>query len=186
MRKFLSFLILSVLVTATVLGAQTGTMRLKGKVLDSTSLPMAATTVKVYQGNAEPKEGATVFKEGVTDNNGDSNNIAATNLMLSALQGVGTAGDALEVSVKALEATGGSGGVNVGNGTSGLVLGGVTSNSSGVSATGGDITIATQGGLTVNEAVTQSGGGNVHLTTVDSTGAGDDVSVNANVTLGAP
>ena len=71
MRRFLSLLILSLMVTATVLGAQGGTMRLKGKVLDSTSLPMAATTVKVYQGNAEPKEGAAVFKEGVTDNNGD-------------------------------------------------------------------------------------------------------------------
>ena len=74
MRKFFSFLILSLMVTVTVLGAQNNqaaTMHLKGKVLDSTNLPMAATTVKVFKGTAEPKAGTAAVKEGVTDNNGD-------------------------------------------------------------------------------------------------------------------
>jgi hypothetical protein len=76
MRKLFLFMVLSLMVSLTVWGAQnptttTGTMHLKGKVLDSTSLPMAATTVKVYRGNSEPKAGVEPFKEGVTDNNGD-------------------------------------------------------------------------------------------------------------------
>ncbi|HET9942240.1 MAG TPA: carboxypeptidase-like regulatory domain-containing protein [Terriglobia bacterium] len=72
MRKFFSLLILSLMVTATVIGAQNpATVRLKGKVLDSTALPMAGTAVKVYQGTAAPKEGVAPFKEGVTNNDGD-------------------------------------------------------------------------------------------------------------------
>jgi len=76
MQKFLSFLILCLMVTVTVLGAQNNnqagaTMHLKGKVLDSTNLPMAATTVKVFKGTAEPKAGTAAVKEGATDNNGD-------------------------------------------------------------------------------------------------------------------
>jgi len=76
MRKLFSFLILSLMVTVTVLGAQNNnqanaTMHLKGKVLDSTALPMAATTVKAFKGTAEPKAGTAAVKEGVTDNNGD-------------------------------------------------------------------------------------------------------------------
>jgi hypothetical protein len=63
------------MVTAGMLGAQNnqanGTMHLKGKVLDSTALPMAATTVKVFKGNEAPKAGVQPVKEGVTDNNGD-------------------------------------------------------------------------------------------------------------------
>jgi hypothetical protein len=70
----LSFLTLSLMVTATMVGAQNNqanaTARLKGKVLDFTNLPMAGVTVKVYRGTTEPKEGIAAFKEGVTDNNG--------------------------------------------------------------------------------------------------------------------
>src|SRR4029453_13512502 len=76
MRRLFSFLILSLMVAVTVLGAQNnnqagGTMHLKGKVLDSTNLPMAATTVKVFKGTTEPKAGTAAVKEGATDNNGD-------------------------------------------------------------------------------------------------------------------
>src|SRR5262245_39819184 len=73
MRKLFSFLILCLMVSVTVLGAQNNqaAMHLKGKVLDSTALPMAATTVKVFKGTAEPKAGTAPAKEGVTDNNGD-------------------------------------------------------------------------------------------------------------------
>jgi hypothetical protein len=75
MRKLFSFLILSLMVTAGVLGAQNnqanGTMHLKGKVLDSTSLPMQGTTVKVFKGSEAPKTGTAPVKEGVTDANGD-------------------------------------------------------------------------------------------------------------------
>ena len=51
--------------------ANQGTMHLRGKVLDSTNLPMAATDVKVYKGTAKPKADAEALKAGVTDNNGD-------------------------------------------------------------------------------------------------------------------
>jgi hypothetical protein len=62
------------MVTVTVLGAQnntSATMHLKGKVLDSTNLPMAATNVKVFKGTSEPKAGTAAVKEGVTNNDGD-------------------------------------------------------------------------------------------------------------------
>ena len=126
----------------------------------------------------------TAMEGAITDNNGAANNVTATNVMLSASQGVGTAANALEVSVNAIEASGGAGGVNVSNGTRDLFLGGVTNTLSGIRATAGDITISTQGGLTVNESVTHSAAGNVRLTTVDSTSEGDDVTVNANITTG--
>src|SRR6185295_10367616 len=76
MRKLFSIMVLSFMVSLTVWGAQNNqanqaTMHLKGKVLDSTSLPMAATDVKVYKGTSEPKAGTAPFKAGVTDNNGD-------------------------------------------------------------------------------------------------------------------
>src|SRR4030095_9369955 len=76
MRKLFSFMILSLMLSLTVWAAQNnqtnqGTMHLRGKVLDSTNLPMAATDVKVYKGTAKPKADAAVLKAGVTDNNGD-------------------------------------------------------------------------------------------------------------------
>jgi Carboxypeptidase regulatory-like domain len=71
MRKLFSFIVLSFLVGLTALGQNNQTMHLKGKVLDPTSLPMAASSVKVYKGNGAPKQGTAAFKEGQTDNAGD-------------------------------------------------------------------------------------------------------------------
>ena len=72
MRKLLSFLVLSFLVSLTVLAQNNQTMHLRGKVLDSTALPMAATDVKVYKGTAKPKAATEEpFKTAQTNTNGD-------------------------------------------------------------------------------------------------------------------
>jgi len=73
MRKFLSLLVLSFLASLTVLGAQNNqSPHLRGKVLDSTALPMAATDVKVYKGTAKPKSATEQpFKTAQTNTNGD-------------------------------------------------------------------------------------------------------------------
>jgi hypothetical protein len=119
----------------------------------------------------------------ITDGNGASVNVSAGNLVASAVTGIGTA-DALETSVTNLEASGGTGGVNIAD-ASNLVIGGIGA-TTGVSATGGNITITTKGALAVNEAVTNTGGGNITLTAGPTGGPGagtasDDLVLNANV-----
>jgi len=121
----------------------------------------------------------------ITDNNGATNNVTAKNLMLSATAGVGTAGAGIEVVVTAFEGSGGTGGINVADASGGLTLGGVTNGLGGVSATGGKITITTQGALTVNEAVSNTGG-DILLTAADTAGAGDDLTLNADLTAASP
>lgn len=71
MRKLFLFMVLSLMLTVTVWGAQNANVHLKGKVLDSTNLPMQAASVKVFKGNAKPKANTMPVKEGATDANGD-------------------------------------------------------------------------------------------------------------------
>jgi hypothetical protein len=73
MRKLFLLLVLSCGVALTAMGAQNNqaTVHLRGRVLDSTGLPMAATSVKVYRGSAAPKEGTAAVKEGQTNDTGD-------------------------------------------------------------------------------------------------------------------
>ena len=71
MRKLLSLIVLSFVISLTTLAQSNQTMHLRGKVLDSTNLPMAATDVKVYKGNAKPKAGAEPLKAAQTNGNGD-------------------------------------------------------------------------------------------------------------------
>jgi Calx-beta domain/FG-GAP-like repeat/Bacterial Ig domain/TLD len=97
----------------------------------------------------------------ILDNNAAGNNIAAAATVLQTPVGVGTAGNAVETAVTNLEASGGTGGVNVVN-TGNLTIGGIGA-TIGVSATGGDITVTANGNLTVNEEVVNSGGGDVVL-----------------------
>src|SRR5262245_41342568 len=73
MRKFFLFMILSWMVVFTALGAQNNqaTVHLRGRVVDSTNLPMAATSVKIYKGSSAPKAGAAALKEAQTNEVGD-------------------------------------------------------------------------------------------------------------------
>ena len=119
----------------------------------------------------------------ITDNDGTTtNNIVATNLMLSATAGVGTGANPIEVTVTALEGFGGTGGFALTDLSGGILIGGVTSALNGISVTGGNIAITALSPLTVNEAVANTGGGNITLTATDSEGEGDDLTVNANLT----
>ena len=119
----------------------------------------------------------------ITDNDGGpADNITANRLMLSATAGAGTDANPIEASVSNFEGSGGTGGVNLTNLSSGLVVGGVTSANSGVSATGGNVIIRTPNSLTIDEAIANTGGGNVTLTAIDSADTGDDLTVNADIT----
>jgi len=71
MRKLLSFFVLSFMVGLTLAAQNNQSLHLKGKVLDSTQLAMAATDVKVFKGTAKPKAGTEPFKSGQTNGNGD-------------------------------------------------------------------------------------------------------------------
>ena len=106
---------------------------------------------------------------GITDGNGASTNIAAANLVASAVTGIGTA-NALETSVTNLEATGGTGGVNVAN-TGNLTVGGIGA-TTGVSATGGNITLTSTGALTLGESLTSAGAATLTATGALSSAAG--------------
>ena len=147
--------------------------------LADTAGGIAINTLNVGAGNIF----LTATGGAITDNDGTStNNIVATNLMLSATAGVGTGANPIEVTVTALEGLGGSGGFALTDLSGGILIGGVTSALTGVSVTGGNIAITALSPLTVNEAVANTGGGNITLTATDSEGEGDDLTVNANLT----
>jgi hypothetical protein len=98
----------------------------------------------------------------ITDGGDVGADVTAFSLTASATAGIGTGANSIETVVSNLEASGGTGGVNVSN-TGNLTVGGVGA-TVGVSATGGDITITASGPLTANEAVINSGGGSINLT----------------------
>ncbi|NCQ31950.1 MAG: hypothetical protein GW802_31870 [Armatimonadetes bacterium] len=112
---------------------------------------------------------------------GGANNVAATNLALTAASGIGTAADPLEVMVDNLEASGGTGGVYVTDLEGGVTLGGVTPILAGVTVTSGNLVITALSPLWVIEAVTNSGGGDIILTAVGSALL-DNITVNAPIT----
>lgn len=116
----------------------------------------------------------------IRDGNGSSLNLTAGNALLRANGGVGAAINALDGSISNLEASGGGGGVYLDNYrplTIGQISGVV-----GVSSTGtGPILINNQGSLTVTEDVI--GGGLVVLHTIDTAGAGDDLTVQSGVVV---
>jgi fibronectin-binding autotransporter adhesin len=114
---------------------------------------------------------ALTARAGAITDGGGTTDVTGSSLAASATTGVGTGADALETVVTNFEASGGSGGVNVAN-TGGLTVGGASGSLTGVSATGGDITITASSPLTVNEAVVNSGGGNVTLTAAGTAAAG--------------
>ena len=105
--------------------------------------------------------------------------IAASNLVMSAPAGIGTAVHPIQTAVGKLEADGGSGGVYVTN-TGALAIGGISA-MVGVSATGGNIAITASSPLTVNEDVIDSGGGDIALTATNDGSNDDHLTINARV-----
>ncbi len=102
-------------------------------------------------------------------NNNGGNNVIAQSANLVASNGVGQAGNALEVNVQTLAASAGNGGANLAStSTSALNLASLTTAQ-------GDIALASAGDLNVNGAVTNTGAGNIALN-------GVNVNQNANIT----
>lgn len=117
---------------------------------------------------------------GIRDANAAAKNIIASGTLLTAMDGVGTFADRLETQVGALEGAGGSGGVFVDN-MGDLDIGNVDGLTTGLAATGGSINVTTIGALFVEEDVTASGV--VHLETVDSAAAGENLTVRTTQTI---
>jgi hypothetical protein len=113
----------------------------------------------------------------IIDNNGASNNIAATDVTLTAPTGIG-AGNSLETSISNLAASGGSGGVFITN--SGSLTIKTVGLLSGIAASSGNIDVSTTGDLTINQPVTASAG-TTHLTG-GAGGGGSVITLSAAVT----
>lgn len=117
---------------------------------------------------------------GIRDANAAAKNIVASGTLLTAMDGVGTFADRLETQVGALEGAGGSGGVFVDN-MGDLDIGNVDGLTTGLAATGGSINVTTMGALFIEEDVTASGV--VHLETIDSVAAGENLTVRTTQTI---
>ena len=125
-----------------------GTVTVSGAAIAVASLSAAGTITLTASGSVT---------ESGTDTTAD---LIAPTAVLSAGTGMG-AGNPLELSVDVLEANGGSGGVNLAN--SRQVTIGAAGGLTGLSATGGSITLSAGGAITVNEPVVNSGTGSVTL-----------------------
>ncbi len=167
-------------------------------VLDNTSGTMTATSVAATGGNVRLRTltsgdiavksasaaGNTVRLDSVGaivdgDSGPDDNDVTASSLSMSAVNGIGTAGNPLDTTVGTLAAAGSS--VFAGN-TGSLTIGsinvfGVTVN--GATSTAGAINVSTSADLTVSNAVTATGGS--ATLSGDTGGAGATVTLNANV-----
>ena len=118
----------------------------------------------------------------ITDGDASAtNNITAADAVLRGLAGVGTSADPIETTLSRLEAAGKTGGVFVRDADS-LTIGGISA-TIGVSTTTGDIDVRTNSGtLTVAEDVSSTSG-KITLTSTDTAASGDDLTVNAGVTI---
>jgi len=96
----------------------------------------------------------------IVDGNGVGIDITVANLSLQAESGIGS-GEALDLSVTALEARTGNGGINLNTGA--VTFGGVTSEIFGVSAGIGNVVLTSSGTITLAEDITADTGGNVTL-----------------------
>tara|TARA_R110002111_G_scaffold227346_1_gene288827 strand:+ start:57078 stop:71642 length:14565 start_codon:yes stop_codon:yes gene_type:complete len=118
----------------------------------------------------------------IVDNTaGEAALISGGQLAISALNGIGTpTGDEdIDTAVGTLSATTTSNDIVISN-TGALIIGDVAP-LSGVTSTNGAVTITTTSLLTVGSNVT--GGSTVTLTAVDSAAAGDDLTINAGITV---
>ena len=114
----------------------------------------------------------------ITDGGDAGTDLTGSSLVATSSSGVGASGDVLSTVVSNLEAVGGTGGVFVSN-TGNLTIGGIGA-TVGISASGGNVSIAAASSMTVSEAVTVTGSGTILL---DAQG-GDtgDLIINAALT----
>ncbi|MCM8766297.1 MAG: hypothetical protein NC920_05640, partial [Candidatus Omnitrophica bacterium] len=102
----------------------------------------------------------------IIDGNGDANNITATNLILSAVEGIGSSTNPLETQVSKLQATNtDSGNIEIDNAGDLTIFGSGVVNDS-----GGDINITTASALYVEAEVTATDDGEINLTANGSDG----------------
>jgi hypothetical protein len=148
----------------------------------SGSAVLGAVSAGTTSGPAGGRIAVTANGGAITDGNGATNNLTAGNAVLSGTTGVGLVADPIETTLSRLEALGGTGGVFVTNSNS-LSIGGI-SMTVGVSSGVGNIDVRTSNGtLTVEENITSTGAGNILLKSTDTAGVGDDLTVNAGVTI---
>jgi hypothetical protein len=119
------------------------------------------------------------------DTTGVANNITVGNTILTGMSGVGSSPNPIETTVHRVEGAGGTGGFFLDNDGS-LQIGGIDINQVGISALaggnqGGEIRVLARSPLTVEENVIADN--NIQLRSVDSAGIGDDLVVNAGVTV---
>ncbi|MBN73871.1 MAG: hypothetical protein CME32_31845, partial [Gimesia sp.] len=121
----------------------------------------------------------TAMTGAIADNSADeSSNINADRAVLRAGTDIGGyTDDTLETSVNTLAASVANGNIEIVN-TGALEIGTVDS-LDGVTATNGDVIITAASPLTVNQTIS---GDSVTLTTVDSAAAGDNLTINADIT----
>ncbi|MCY2964401.1 MAG: YDG domain-containing protein, partial [Planctomycetota bacterium] len=142
-------------------------------VVGATNAGNVVFTGPVNMANASSLE---VISGGTVNDTGSGTVFTGTNLAITAAQGIGTTNPPLNIAVSNLEASGGTGGVNIAN-TGNLVIGGVNATLTGLSATNAAISISTTGSLTANEPIASAGGA-VNLTAANGvtlSGAAADV-----------
>ncbi|MDA1017307.1 MAG: hypothetical protein O3A00_22975, partial [Planctomycetota bacterium] len=118
-------------------------------------------------------------RAGAITDGGGTTDVTASSLAASATTGIGS-GDALETAVSNLEASGGSGGINIAN-TGSVTVGGASASLTGLSATNSAISLSSTGTITTSEAIA-SGSGNIALT-ADTMTLGANVSGTGTLTI---
>ncbi|MFN0022201.1 MAG: beta strand repeat-containing protein, partial [Pirellulaceae bacterium] len=162
--------------TASVTGAGlvdlsdvTGGMRVRSVTTTNGNIALAATSGDLIVESISAGSGGDVAltaSGAISDGNAATLNVSGDLLLAIAATGI-----SLDTTVNNVEATCGSGGVDIEE-TNGLIIGGVSVPVVGISVTGGNIAVTAAGPLTVNEAVVNSGIGTVDLSAAGSGGGG--------------
>ncbi|WP_010628905.1 filamentous hemagglutinin N-terminal domain-containing protein [Halomonas sp. KM-1] len=117
----------------------------------------------------------------IRDVNNDTRvNVAGERIQLKASNGVGQAGNALDVDARRLVADGGAGGVYLNSLSSSLILGGLGGQQEALKSRGGDIVLTTAGDLDVQQGIATGNGGNVSLTAKGGVTQQADISTAGN------
>lgn len=120
-----------------------------------------------------------ISSDSIIDENGDSNNVIATNLILSAKNGIGSPGNPLETEVSDLQVTNtGSGSIGIKNNGS-LTLADLGAGYSVDNSASSPIDISATSSFTVNSLLYSAG--NISLRAGERDNPGDDLKVNADI-----
>ncbi|MCO6454551.1 MAG: autotransporter-associated beta strand repeat-containing protein [Pirellulaceae bacterium] len=117
----------------------------------------------------------------INDANGVANNLVANAASLRATAGIGS-GNALETQISMLAASNtGGGNIEILNSVGGLLTIGMANGFSGITNTGGAVSVTNLSPLTIAANITAAGP--ITQTATDSAAPGDDLTVNAGVTI---